>query len=203
MFRVGLTGGIGSGKSLAARLLAARGAVVIEADAVARELVAPGTQLLRALAAEFGDAVIASDGSLDRSRLAAVAFASEDGLARLNALTHPPLIDALVARMEDEERVRERGVLVVAAALLVEWDVLDLFDLVVVVTAPLALRVARLERDGLPRAEALARTGAQLPEERLVDAADIVIPNVGSQAELESRVASFWQSLPALDREPQ
>lgn len=201
MFRIGLTGGIGTGKSEAARLLGEHGAVVIRADDIARELAAPGTDVFRALVDRFGESVVAADGTLDRRRLAELAFASEPGLRRLNEVVHPPLVRALILRLEAVERERARGVVVVEAALLAEWDILDLFDLVLVVRAPLAARLDRLARGGLTPDEALARMRAQLPEKDLLEAADAVVENDGPLARLAAQVDGVWRSLPIEERE--
>lgn len=201
MFRIGLSGGIGAGKSEVARLLGERGAVVIRADDLAREIVAPGTGVFRALVAGFGESVVAADGTLDRRRLADLAFATEAGLTRLNGIVHPPLVSALILRVEAVERERARGVLVVEAALLVQWDILDLFDLVLVVRAPLEARLERLTRGGLGRDEALLRMRAQLPEEDLLEAADAVIENDGPLARLAAQVDGIWRSLPTEERD--
>jgi dephospho-CoA kinase len=200
VFRIGLSGGIGTGKSEAARRFASRGACVIRADDVARELVRPGGEALRALAAGFGDGVLAPDGTLDRARLARLAFASKQATERLNAILHPPLVAELIRRLEERESACERGVTVVEAALLAEWDVLDLFDLIVVVRSPLEVRLSRLERAGLTREEALARMGAQLPEAALVAAADAVIENDGTLERLDAEVGRVWDLVPESER---
>lgn len=200
MFRIGLSGGIGTGKSEVARLLGERGAVVIRADDIARELVAPGTNGFQALVAEFGESVVAADGTLDRRRLASLAFGSETGLRRLNEVVHPPLVREIILRLEAVERGRARGVVVVEAALLAEWDILDLFDLVVVVRAPLEARLERLARGGRSREDALARMRAQLPEESLLEEADAVVENDGSLALLASQIDGIWQTLPIEER---
>ncbi len=196
MFLIGLTGGIGSRQERGRAAPRGEGAVVIRADDVAREIVAPGTDVLRALVAAFGESVVAADGALDRRRLAGVAFASDHGLARLNEIVHPPLVQALIARVEAVERERDRGVLVVEAALLAEWDILDLFDLVVVVRAPLEARLARLERGGLARdgsarahagpasRRAPARSGRRRDRERR------------ALGLLAGQVDGIWQTLP-------
>jgi dephospho-CoA kinase len=201
VFLIGLSGGIGTGKSEVARLLGERGAAVIRADDIARELVEPGTDVFLALVAGFGESVVAADGTLDRRRLAGLAFGSEQGLRRLNEIVHPPLVDALIHRIEAAERERARGVLVIEAALLAEWDILDLFDLVLVIHAPLEARLERLARGGLSRDDALARVRAQLPEKDLLDAADAVIENDGPLARLAAQVDRVWQALPIEERE--
>ena len=167
MYRVGLTGGIASGKSTVSRVLSERGAVVIEADVVARTLVEPGTPLLAELAAEFGAGVLKDDGALDRAALGRIAFASEERLARLNEIMHPPLVARLIVLVEDAEResAGTGGVLVIDAALLAEWDILDLFDTVVVVDAPMDMRIERLAANGLTDDRARERMAAQLASE--------------------------------------
>ncbi|MCD4689961.1 dephospho-CoA kinase [bacterium] len=195
MYRVGLTGGIAAGKSEVSRVLREHGAVVIEADIVARKLVEPGNPVLNVLVGEFGDGILAPDGTLDRAELGRIAFASEEQLARLNAITHPPLVAELISIMEATERDTRRGVLVVDAALLVEWDIVDLFDVIVVVDAPLELRVRRLAEFGLSETEASERMAAQRPPTQLRTLADIVIANDGSLDDLRRRAGELAQRL--------
>jgi dephospho-CoA kinase len=196
MYRIGLTGGIGSGKSEAARVLADLGAVVVTADELARRLVEPGSAVLDKIVDAFGREVLRNDGTLDRRRLAALAFGDPARLAVLNEITHPPLVAAIIERLEELDRVSREGVAVVDAALLTEWDITDLFDLVLLVAAPTEVRVARLVKAGLNEADARARIRAQLPEERLRDAADRVIENAGTLDELVSAVRDLWRALP-------
>jgi dephospho-CoA kinase len=191
--RVGLTGGIGSGKSSVARLLSERGAVVIDADAIAREVVAPGTDGLQAVEDEFGDDVIGPDGHLDRAALAATVFSHQVLLARLEAIIHPRVRarrDELLAGLEAEDVVVED------IPLLVEKGMQDAFDLVVVVTAPLETRVRRLvEERGMEEDDVRARIAAQAPDEARVEVADVVIDNSGDLAGLERQVADLWRQL--------
>jgi dephospho-CoA kinase len=189
VYRVGLTGGIASGKSTVSRVLSERGAVVIEADVVARTLVEQGTPLLAELAAEFGTGVLRDDGALDRAALGCIAFASEERLARLNEIMHPPLVARLIALVENAEResAGTGGVLVIDAALLAEWDILDLFDTVVVVDAPMDMRIERLAANGLTDDRARERMAAQLASEELVQRGDIVIDNSGTLDDLRRR----------------
>ena len=196
MFRIGLAGGIGSGKSEVAGRLSELGAHVMEADAVAREIVRAGSPTLEAVVEAFGRSVLKEDGSLDRAALAEVAFSSEDGLERLNAITWPPLQAAIIERSERIEREHPGGVLVVDASLLVRWEMLDFFDVVLIVTAPARLRLSRLTASGMSREDATARMRAQLPEEVLTDAADVVIENEGTLEELREKVDRFWSTLP-------
>jgi len=196
VYRIGLTGGIGSGKSEVARVLRGLGARVVVADEIARELVAPGSPVLEGLVEAFGEGVLLPDGSLDRRGLGALAFASSDALERLNEITHPALVEAIILAVEEIERESSGGVVVVDAALLVKWDILDLFDEVVVVTAALDARIGRLAAGGLPEDDARERVAAQAPESVFLEAADTVIENNGPLEELETRAEQLWNSLP-------
>jgi dephospho-CoA kinase len=196
MYRIGLTGGIGSGKSEAARVLAELGAVIVTADELAREIVEPGSSVLGKLVEAFGEGIVAPDGALDRARLASIAFGDPAKLGLLNEITHPPLVRAIIGRLEELARTDPGGVVVVDAALLTEWDITDLFDLMLLIAAPTEIRVARLVDSGYTEAGARARIGAQLPEERLRDAADHVIENTGTLEELRSAIAELWRTLP-------
>jgi len=201
MFRIGLAGGMGSGKSEVAARLSELGALVIEADAVARDIVAVGTEGHAAIVDAFGESVLTADGSLDRRALAAAAFSSEERTGVLNAITHPALIDEIVQRSERLERRNPQGVLVVDAALLVRWDVLDMFDVVLVIHAPMELRVSRLLEAGFGEEDVRRRMHSQLPDDVMLAAADVVIENGGSIDELRAAVDDFWESLPGNSRE--
>jgi dephospho-CoA kinase len=196
VLRIGLTGGMGSGKTEVARMLAAHGARVIEADAVARELVSPGSSVLDDIVRAFGPGVLDDGGELDRRALARAAFSSEDSVRLLNSITEAPLVDELVRRAFEMERDDPAGVLVIDAALLVQWDVLDLFDVVVAVDSPVETRIGRLVADGFTEEDARRRIASQLPVEELRAAADIVITNDGSMEDLRRAVDRFWRSLP-------
>jgi dephospho-CoA kinase len=187
---------MGSGKSAVAALLRERGCRVVEADAVARELVSEGTDVLAAIVSEFGESVLAADGSLDRRALAAEAFSSEEGTRALNAITHPALVGEIIRRLEQVERSDPGGALVVDAALLVQWDVLDLFDIVVVVEAPVETRVARLVASGFDEGDARLRIASQLQDSEMRAAADEVLVNDGSMEDLTRAVDELWRSLP-------
>lgn len=196
MFRIGLAGGMGSGKSEVAARLSELGALVIEADAVARDIVAVGTPVLAAIVGAFGESVLADDGGLDRGALAAAAFSSEERTSVLNAITHPALIREIIRRSEELEKQDPSGVLVVDAALLVRWDVLDLFDVVLIVHAPRELRVSRLVEAGFGEEDVRRRMRSQLSDDVMLAAADVVIENRGSIEELRAAVDGFWESLP-------
>jgi dephospho-CoA kinase len=190
---VGLTGGIGSGKSTVSRLLQARGAVVIDADRVAREVVAPGTAGLAAVAAEFGPAVLSADGSLDRSALAAVVFGDPERRSRLNAIVHP-----LVAQRSGElqRRAQASAVVVHDVPLLVENGLADRYDVVVAVDVPVQLQLERLTAlRGMSQADALARISAQASREERLAAADVVLDNSGDLPAIERQVDGLWSRL--------
>jgi len=189
MRRIGLTGGIGSGKSTVARMFAELGAEVIDADALAREVVAPGTDGLAALVSEFGDGIIADDGSLDRAALGAIVFADPAARERLNAITHPRIAARtaeLMAALPDD------AVLIHDVPLLAELGMQDAYDLVVVVDAPEDVRVARLVQRGHAEPDARSRIAAQASREQRLAIADIVIDNGGELSELSEQVRRAW-----------
>lgn len=190
VLRVGLTGGIGSGKSTVARLLVAHDAVLIDADVIAREVVEPGTPGHDAVAAEFGEEVLRPDGSIDRPALGRLVFADEDRLLALNAIVHP-----LVAERRGEllGAAPDEAVVVEDIPLLVENDLGAAFHLVVVVGADAAERVRRLvEARGMGEDDAWSRVRAQAGDEQRRAAADVWLDNSGSVAALESAVDELW-----------
>ncbi|MFE3205035.1 dephospho-CoA kinase [Embleya sp. NPDC059237] len=190
---VGLTGGIGAGKSEVARLLAELGAVVIDSDRIAREVVAPGTPGLAAVVAEFGESVLLPDGSLDRPGLGRIVFGAPERLAALNAIVHP-LVGARAAELT--AAAGEDAVLVNDVPLLVENDLAGLYDLVVVVDAAPETQLDRLVRlRGMPEADARARMAAQASREQRLAVADVVIDNDGPLEALEPQVRSLWSRL--------
>jgi dephospho-CoA kinase len=197
--RVGLTGGIGAGKSAVARLLAGHGAVVVDADAIAREVVAAGTPGLAAVLAEFGAAVRAPDGGLDRAALARIVFADADALRRLNAIVHP-LVAARRAELVDA--APPGAVIVDDIPLLAENRLAGGFDLVLVVTAPEQQRIERLAAGrGMAEAEARSRMAAQATDADRAAVADVLIANDGPLADLAARVDEVWRDriAPLLD----
>jgi dephospho-CoA kinase len=194
VLRVGLTGGIGSGKSTVAELLAARGAVVVDADEVARFVVAPGQPALAKLVERFGSQILAPDGSLDRTALARLAFANEEATADLNAITHPAIGDEFVRRME---AAPSDAIVVCDVPLLVESDIARArgYEFVIVVEAPLEVRLERLEARGVRRADALARMAKQASDEERRAIATHIIDNSGDRAALERQVDAVWADL--------
>ena len=189
---VGLTGGIGSGKSTVAELLSSYGAVIIDADVLAREAVAPGTPGLARVVAEFGPEVLEPDGTLDRARLGALVFADPDRLAILNAIVHP------VVRARSDELAAgapAAAVLVHVIPLLVE-NGLTGFDVVVVVDASEEIELSRLLGGrGMTETDARARIAAQATREQRRAAADVVIDNDGDLAALTTQVDRLWADL--------
>ena len=192
MVRVGLTGGIASGKSLVAAELAARGATIIDADVLAREVVEPGTPALVAIIKRFGADVV-QDGQLDRARLAQIVFA--DPLARrdLERIVHP----AVRARAAELERdAGDAAVVVHVIPLLIETGQQENFDLVVTVDADHETQVQRLmARNGFTRAEAEARIAAQASREERTLVADVVMDNTGSVKQLREQIDALWAEL--------
>lgn len=192
MIRVGLTGGIGSGKSTVARLLAERGAVVIDADRIAREIVEPGQPALTEIADRFGAEVIAADGSLDRGALAAIVFADTDALADLNAITHPRIAQRTAELIE---AAPDDAVVVYDMPLLVENNLAEGWDAVIVVEADREVRVRRLIERGLGESDIEARMSRQASDEERRAVADIVIDNSGDLDALHAQVDTAWSSL--------
>jgi dephospho-CoA kinase len=195
MLLVGLTGGIGAGKSTVARMLADRGAVILDADAFAREAIGPGTPGAGRVAARFGDGVIRPDGTVDRASLAALVFADDAARADLEAIVHPE-----VRRRIAEGIAAESGtdhVVVVDSPLLIETGAHRDMPIVIVVSAAPGTQVARLVTRGMSERDARARIGAQLPIEDKVAAADVILDNEGTEAELETQVDRLWGDLAA------
>ncbi|MEU0243635.1 dephospho-CoA kinase [Streptomyces sp. NPDC006235] len=193
MLKVGLTGGIGAGKSEVSRLLVERGAVLIDADRIAREVVAPGAPGLAAVVEAFGEEVLAADGSLDRPRLGSIVFADAAKLATLNAIVHP-LVGA--RSRELEEAAADDAVVVHDVPLLTENGLAPLYDVVIVVEASPETQLDRLVRlRGMTEEDARARMAAQATPEQRREIADIVIDNDVPLADLERRVKDVWAEL--------
>ena len=190
--RIGLTGGIGSGKSTVAARLAGHGAMVIDADRIAREVVEPGTPGFDKVVAVFGDAVVTPDGALDRKALAAIVFGDIVHRTQLNAIIHP-LVGERVAELS--AAAPPDAVLVYDVPLLVENNMAGGFDKVVVIEAPADLRLARLDERGMPAADAHERMRAQATDEQRRAVADEVIVNDGTRDDLAARVDAAWARL--------
>jgi dephospho-CoA kinase len=193
LLRVGLTGGIGAGKSEVSRRLESYGAVVIDADQVARQVVAPGTPGLAQVVAAFGEGVLAPDGSLDRERLGELVFADASLRGKLNAIVHP----LVGARMRElEEAAGEAAILVHDIPLLAENHLEAGFDEVVVVDVAPRVQAERLAKErGMTPEQADARMRAQASREERLAIATIVVDNSGSLAELDREVGDLWTEL--------
>jgi len=197
--RIGLTGGIGSGKSMVAQRLRDLGAAVVDADAIAREVTAPGGPAYAAIVRAFGQSVLCCDGSLDRKALAARVFADEAARRQLNALTHPHIRQRMAEEGARLAATPGVGVVVFDIPLLLETT--DGSDLGLVVTAADAVRIARLTaRDGLTPRDARQRLDAQMPLAQKVARADWVIDNNGSAEQTREQVVKLWEALLARSR---
>ncbi|MEU3728764.1 dephospho-CoA kinase [Streptomyces sp. NPDC033538] len=193
MLKVGLTGGIGAGKSEVSRLFVEYGAVLIDADRIAREVVAPGTPGLAAVVEAFGEDVLTGDGSLDRPKLGSIVFADPEKLAALNSIVHP-LVGARSRALE--EAAADDAVVVHDVPLLTENGLAPLYDVVVVVDADPATQLDRLVRlRGMTEPDARARMAAQATREQRREIADVVIDNDVPLDELRARVKEVWAEL--------
>lgn len=193
MLRVGLTGGIGAGKSEVSRRLAAQGAVIIDADAAARDVVAPGTEGLAEIIDAFGPEILLPDGTLDRPRLGDLVFADPSKRAALNAIIHP----RVGTRMSELEQAAGPNAIVVHdVPLIAENRLADAYDLVIVVDVPPRTQIDRLVKlRGMTRDQAKARIAAQATREQRLSIADIVVDNSGSLTELDRQVGDLWANL--------
>jgi dephospho-CoA kinase len=195
MLLIGLTGNIASGKSEVARMLAERGATLIDADVLAREAVRPETQALRDIVKRWGKDILHDDGSLDRDALRQIVFADQDELDALNRIVHPG-----VTRLRDREiaLAKERGdpIVVCVIPLLFERNLVEEFNAIVLVDAPRPLRLERLVTTrGLEETDAMNMIAAQMPAELKSARADFIIENTGSLDDLERDVDALWSSL--------
>jgi len=193
MLKVGLTGGIGAGKSEVSRRLASYGALVIDADQIAREVVEPGTPGLAQVVGLFGTGVLAPDGTLNRQRLGEIVFGDDELRAKLNSVIHP-LVGARLRELE--QGADADAILVEDVPLIAENDLADFYDLVVVVDVPPRLQEERLVRDrGMTPDQVAVRMAAQASREQRLAIAGIVVDNSGSLAELDREVGELWAEL--------
>ena len=192
MLMVGLTGGIGAGKSTVAQLLADRGAVVIDADRIAREVVEPGTPTLAKLVERFGPEILHADGSLDRPALAAVAFVDDATRKELEAITHPAIGEEFLRRVAEAP---PEAVVIHDVPLLVESRRGFDYACVIVVEAPIETRLDRLESRGVPRDDARRRIELQATDEDRRKVATWVVDNAGDLAHLEKQIREIWTDL--------
>jgi len=194
MYLIGLTGGIASGKSAVAARLAERGAVVVDADAIAREVVEPGTPALEQIVEEFGPAVLTGDGSLDRPALGAIVFTDPEKRAVLNSITHPAVWRLSRQRFREAGAADPEAVVVYDVPLLAEGSRRDEFDLIVVVSASESTRTDRLVRlRGMSPAESTARIAAQASEAERLAIADVVIDSDGELDDTLRQADEVWE----------
>ncbi len=202
MLLVGLTGGIGAGKSTVADLLAARGAVIVDADEVARAVVEPGEPALVKLVDRFGDGILDAGGRLDRAALAKVAFADNESRRELEAITHPAINEEFTRRVA---AAPGDAIVVLDVPLLAESEQARKrpYQTVIVVEAPRDVRLERLEARGVARADAEARMAAQVDDEERRKLATYVVDNAGDRASLERQLDDIWSDLERRHRDAQ
>ena len=202
MLLVGLTGGIGAGKSTVAELLAARGAVIIDADQVARAVVEPGQPALKKLVERFGESILDPDGRLERGALAKLVFGDDEARRDLEAITHPAINDEFSRRVVDAPT---DAIVVLDVPLLAESEQARKrpYQTVIVVEAPRDVRLERLEARGVDRADAEARMAAQAGDEERRKIATNVVDNAGDRADLDRQIDQVWADLQRRHREEQ
>lgn len=196
MLRVGLTGNIASGKSVAASMFARLGAMVIDADAVSHELLAPGSETAQKVVEAFGPDILDSRGAVDRKKLGRLVFSDPEKRRLLNSLMHPAIREEIRRRMESAREESPRGIVIVDAALMIETGNHRMYDRLIVVTCRPELQVTRImSRDGLSEAEARARMEAQMPPEEKVKLADYVIDTSGTIDVTREQVEAIYRDL--------
>ena len=193
---IGLTGGIATGKSTVAKLLTDRGALLIDLDRIAREVVSPGQSALGQIVQQFGQTILQPDGTLNRKQLGKIVFADPDRRKQLEAITHPAIRTVMQTRMQEFEQLYPDRLTVVDVPLLYESRLASYFSCVVVVYVPRAEQLRRLmERDKLTRKESEERLAAQMDIEEKRERANYVIDNSGSFEQTRQQVNQFWQEL--------
>jgi dephospho-CoA kinase len=195
---VGLTGGIGSGKSTVAQMLVGRGAIVVDADLIAREVVEPGKPALTALVEAFGPEILQPDGALDRAALAERAFVNDETRKQLEAITHPAIGEEFLRQVA---AAPPDGIVIHDVPLLVESKRGFEYGAVIVVEAPMELRLARLEERGVPRDDAERRIALQASDEERRKVATWMVDNSSDLSHLEHRIDEIWPLLEVRERE--
>lgn len=196
MLVVGLTGGIGAGKSTIASFFKAKGAVVIDADEVAKKAITPKSEVWKRLVKHFGQSILLKNKSIDRKRLGEVVFSNQKRLKTLDTLTHPAIVEAIKEKIAQfRQSSSEEKMIVVDAPLLAEAGLLPLVDKVVVVTAKKELRLERLKKLGFSGAEAKARFKSQISDKKRFKFAHYILQNDGSLEELKKKADRLWEAL--------
>lgn len=196
MYLIGLTGGIASGKSTIARRLAEHGAIIIDADIVSREVVAPGSPALASIALEFGEDMIDSEGALNRAKLGALVFSDTEKLEKLNAIMHPAVKTRSAEVLAKARADNPDSVIVYDVPLLVEADIARNYDEIIVASAPEETRIKRMiQLRGLTDEEAKARIGAQASEAKRLAIADVVIDTGGNLQHTLEQVDALWDRI--------
>jgi dephospho-CoA kinase len=191
MMIIGLTGGPGTGKSLAARYLEEQSAIILSGDEAGRIVVEEIPSILRKLVKSFGMEILNSDGALNRNKLGSIAFGNPVSLATLNSIVHPPLLRLLKATVNKLKKSRRNKIIVIDAALIFEWGIANWCDYILVVTARQDIRIKRMMSQGLSRKEARNRIASQIPDKDKVALADYVIENNGARSTLKNKVNDF------------
>ncbi|MFC5451836.1 dephospho-CoA kinase [Paenibacillus aestuarii] len=190
---IGLTGGIACGKSTVSQMLVSRGALLVDADQIARDVVEPGSPVLERVAAHFGQAVLQADGALNRKKLGEIVFKNPDARKDLESLLHPPIRARMREQMETAEREQPQRLVVVDVPLLYESGLQSMFQEVLVVYVPRHVQIERLmERDGISESAALDRLNAQMSIEDKRTLADYVIDNSGTKEQTSLLIDQFW-----------
>ncbi|MDO8886394.1 dephospho-CoA kinase [Candidatus Oleimmundimicrobium sp.] len=196
MLILGVTGCIGSGKSTVAKMLAARGARIIDADAIACDVVVPNSETFIQVVSEFGRVVLKEDGTLDRKRIAKIVFNDLRKLVILNNIIHPAIIGSIKKTLDKYQRtLPTEKVVVIDAPLIVETELLSLIDSLLVVVADEKIRLERLLKRGYSKDDAIARMKIQTPQDVLLKHADYVIENEGTLEKLKERVDELWEKI--------
>ena len=194
-----LTGGIAAGKSTISRMLQEHGALIVDADAIVREVQAPGSPVLDEIAEAFGRAMILPDGSLDRAALGSRVFGDPEALGRLNAIVHPAVYTRSLERMQDALATAPGTVVIYDVPLLAEARLEDAWELIVLADAPAAVRERRLVTDrGMTEADAAARVASQVSDERRRAIADVIIDTTGTMADTQRQVDELWARVESL-----
>jgi dephospho-CoA kinase len=196
LLKIGLTGGIASGKSTASQILKRLGATVIDVDMIGREVVKKGSPYLREIVEYFGEGILLEDGTLDRKKLGSIVFKNRDKLKILNSIVHPPMIARIKSLLESMEREGELDKVVVDAAILIEMGLHRLVDVIWLVKIPRQLQIERLMlRDNISREKAENMINSQMPMEEKEKFAAVIIDNSGTIEELEKSIEKHWRSI--------